>query len=57
MPVRLEEVWGGKLTWLRAAGDTVGGALDLLLTLLEDRLLTVGLEAGGGLVGGGLAAT
>ena len=34
----------------------VGGALDGVTSLLEARLLGVGLQAGGSLVGGGLAA-
>lgn len=43
-------------TWLKSLADTVSGTLDLLLTLLEDTLLAIGLQAGLGLVGGGLAA-
>jgi hypothetical protein len=46
----------GKLTWLDAAGNAVSGALDLLLALLQSRLLAVWLEVGGDLVGGILAA-
>lgn len=41
---------------LGRAGNVVGGLLDGVTSLLEARLLGVGLQAGGSLVGGGLAA-
>lgn len=44
------------LTWLKSAGNRVGGALDRVLGLLEGGLLAVWLEGALQLVTGSLAA-